>query len=144
MWVRLRFKTAAERQLQYFEEELQADLVRLAALRGESMISPHLVARRLPVWCSPWRAVCWICRETSTQPSGIPDRHDSNDPDRRGNHGSGVELGNHRGPRVSSGVGRLPIASAGVCGSGDPASICRDGHKIEGCGSSQADGKVHG
>lgn len=41
------FKAAAERQLQYFEEELQVDLVRLAARKGVKMADPPLVAKAI-------------------------------------------------------------------------------------------------
>jgi AcrR family transcriptional regulator len=41
------FKRAVDRQLLFFEEELQADLVRLAAAQGTTLHEPALVARAI-------------------------------------------------------------------------------------------------
>ncbi len=41
------FKQAVERQLCFFEDELQQDLVRLASLRGETLHEPALAARAI-------------------------------------------------------------------------------------------------
>ncbi len=41
------FKQAVDRQLCFFEEELQQDLVRLAALRGQTLHEPALAARAI-------------------------------------------------------------------------------------------------
>ncbi len=41
------FKQAVDRQLCFFEEELQQDLVRLAALRGQTLYAPTLAARAI-------------------------------------------------------------------------------------------------
>ncbi|MBK8971470.1 MAG: HTH-type transcriptional repressor FabR [Hahellaceae bacterium] len=93
------FKAAAERQLQYFEEELQADLVRLAALRGETMVSPHLVAKA-------------VTRLVFTMGSSLLDMPREQHDEFRESlvimirmiltgaevMARGIELGNHRGP----------------------------------------------
>ena len=41
------FKQAIERQLQYFEDELQEDLMRLSASAGRRIRQPHLVAKAI-------------------------------------------------------------------------------------------------
>ncbi len=56
------FKHAVERELHYFEEELQHDLVRLAALDGAVLHAPSWWPRPSPGWCSRWVPPPWTCR----------------------------------------------------------------------------------
>ena len=48
------YKQAVERQLNYFQQELQEDLIRLERLNNKNYFIPRLRPERLPNWYLTW------------------------------------------------------------------------------------------